>query len=194
MKTSRLLQALCLPLVFCFPFTHSNAALFNVSGSWDASEIINIGLSASPDPFAGSFSFQFDDSTITGTGTERIDDITLELLTLTPSTIGTTPHGLSNSRGFVEFQDGSLTFFGVGGIINGAITIAVFTDDYQVIYNSLGELFRVTLSNQDKGRLFWARNTNGTGDLSVVPIPAAFWLFGAGLVGLIGFSKRNKAA
>ena len=29
---------------------------------------------------------------------------------------------------------------------------------------------------------------------SVVPIPAAVWLFGTGIFGLIGFSKRRKAA
>lgn len=29
---------------------------------------------------------------------------------------------------------------------------------------------------------------------SAVPVPAAFWLFGTGLIGLIGFSKRRKAA
>ncbi len=29
---------------------------------------------------------------------------------------------------------------------------------------------------------------------SAVPIPAAVWLFGCGLIGLIGFSKRKKAA
>ena len=28
---------------------------------------------------------------------------------------------------------------------------------------------------------------------SVVPIPAAFWLFGAGLISLVGFSRRKKA-
>ncbi|MES9898019.1 MAG: DUF1566 domain-containing protein [Sedimenticola sp.] len=32
------------------------------------------------------------------------------------------------------------------------------------------------------------------GDVNVVPIPAAVWLFGTGLMGLIGFSKRKKAA
>ncbi len=30
--------------------------------------------------------------------------------------------------------------------------------------------------------------------VQVVPIPAAAWLFGSGLLGLIGFSKRKKAA
>ncbi len=30
--------------------------------------------------------------------------------------------------------------------------------------------------------------------ISTVPLPAAVWLFGSGLLGLIGFSKRKKAA
>jgi hypothetical protein len=30
--------------------------------------------------------------------------------------------------------------------------------------------------------------------ISAVPIPAAIWLFGSGLIGLVGFSKRSKAA
>lgn len=30
------------------------------------------------------------------------------------------------------------------------------------------------------------------GSVSVVPVPAAVWLFGTGLIGLIGFSKRRK--
>jgi len=32
-----------------------------------------------------------------------------------------------------------------------------------------------------------------SGSVSVVPVPAAIWLFGTGLIGLIGFSKRRKA-
>ncbi len=31
-------------------------------------------------------------------------------------------------------------------------------------------------------------------DISAVPIPATVWLFGTGVIGLIGFSKRRKAA
>ena len=31
------------------------------------------------------------------------------------------------------------------------------------------------------------------GSVSVVPVPAAIWLFGTGLIGLVGFSKRGKA-
>lgn len=32
-----------------------------------------------------------------------------------------------------------------------------------------------------------------TGDVSAVPVPAAVWLFGSGLVGLMGFATRKKA-
>jgi len=32
------------------------------------------------------------------------------------------------------------------------------------------------------------------GDISAVPIPAAVWLLGSGLVALLGFSKRRKAS
>ena len=33
-----------------------------------------------------------------------------------------------------------------------------------------------------------------SGDVSAVPVPATVWLFGSGLLGLIGASRRKKAA
>lgn len=33
-----------------------------------------------------------------------------------------------------------------------------------------------------------------TGSVSVVPVPAAVWLFGSALLGLVGFSRRKRAA
>lgn len=32
-----------------------------------------------------------------------------------------------------------------------------------------------------------------SGDVSAVPVPAAAWLFGSGLVGLVGFARRKRA-
>ena len=32
-----------------------------------------------------------------------------------------------------------------------------------------------------------------TGDVSTVPVPAAVWLFGSGLIGLVGLARRKKA-
>jgi hypothetical protein len=31
------------------------------------------------------------------------------------------------------------------------------------------------------------------GDIGAVPIPAALWLFGSGLLGLVGMAKRKAA-
>ena len=35
---------------------------------------------------------------------------------------------------------------------------------------------------------------NGTGSLTAVPVPAAAWLMGSGLLGLVGVARRRKAA
>lgn len=35
--------------------------------------------------------------------------------------------------------------------------------------------------------------TFGTADVSIVPVPAAVWLFGSGLLGLVGLARRKKA-
>ena len=32
-----------------------------------------------------------------------------------------------------------------------------------------------------------------TADAAVIPVPAAVWLFGSGLLGLIGIARRKKA-
>jgi hypothetical protein len=42
----------------------------------------------------------------------------------------------------------------------------------------------------------WARMITAfsPGGISPVPVPAAVWLFGTALIGLVGFSKRKKAA
>jgi hypothetical protein len=34
----------------------------------------------------------------------------------------------------------------------------------------------------------------GTADVAVVPVPAAVWLFGSGLLGLVGVARKHKAA
>lgn len=39
----------------------------------------------------------------------------------------------------------------------------------------------------------WTLNTDGSLSYAAVPIPAAAWLFGSGLLGLIGIARRRKA-
>jgi hypothetical protein len=43
---------------------------------------------------------------------------------------------------------------------------------------------------KDDSRYSWAVHA---GNVSPVPVPAAVWLFGSGLLGLIGIARRKKA-
>jgi len=45
-------------------------------------------------------------------------------------------------------------------------------------------------SGQSFGFRAWAVQS---GDVSAVPVPAALWLFGSGLIGLAGFARRKRA-
>jgi len=55
------------------------------------------------------------------------------------------------------------------------------------------------LSSRDGGSSWFSSNQYGfdyasfTGTVSAVPVPAAIWLFGSGLLGLIGISRRKAA-
>ena len=60
-------------------------------------------------------------------------------------------------------------------------------NDIAWIFNFLG-LQQGT--SKDSGRYAWAVQS---GDIGAVPIPAATWLFGSGLIGLIGVARRKKA-
>lgn len=46
------------------------------------------------------------------------------------------------------------------------------------------------VTNKSSGYYAWAVQS---GDVSAVPVPAAVWLFGSGLIGLAGFARRKKA-
>ena len=53
--------------------------------------------------------------------------------------------------------------------------------------------FRLKHTDPDSNESFYLSGTLGI-SLSPIPVPAAIWLFGSGLVGLIGFSRRKAKA
>jgi len=90
------------------------------------------------------------------------------------------------------------------GFINGGGTVAtdvVFNGDDFENFNLTGFLNLTSVSwlalNSSSSVLdpqFLFDNVVIDNMPSAIPIPAAIWLFGTGLLGLIGFSKRRKAA
>jgi hypothetical protein len=104
---------------------------------------------------------------------------------------------------------GELFYNELGGVAGSSITIThnanynLFTNVQSYAYWSGAEyspgsgnawLF-VTLngyqspSTKDYQYYAWAVRP---GDVSAVPVPAAFWLFGSGLMGLLGFKRRSS--
>lgn len=57
-----------------------------------------------------------------------------------------------------------------------------------VFGTSSGLQFSASQANNNQYYAWAVRN----GDVAVVPVPAAIWLFGSGLIGLIGIAKRKK--
>lgn len=68
-----------------------------------------------------------------------------------------------------------------------------FADTYLLAVNPK-HIYELNLFSKTLGD----ENRNGAtilqAELSAVPIPAAFWLFGSALIGMVGFGKRKKAA
>lgn len=58
------------------------------------------------------------------------------------------------------------------------------TQSERLFFNNSDGFANALNSNQN-----WSRTTNGT---AVIPVPAAAWLFGSGLVGMIGVARRKK--
>jgi hypothetical protein len=114
--------------------------------------------------------------------------------------------------GFVGTSDGTGTLYGVGAWINGktGAEVALVLDGVQVDFGLDGVISSWTfLGVIDTAGFnsFEFREVNGKGlevltiraddaslGVSAVPVPAALWLFGSGLLGLVGMSRRKKAA
>lgn len=114
--------------------------------------------------------------------------------------------------GFVGTSDGAGTLYGVGAWINGTsgAEVTLFLDGVEVGFGTDGIINSWTflgVTDTAGFNSFEFRETNGKGEqvltiraddvtlgVSAVPIPAAFWLFGSGLLGLVGISRRKKAS
>jgi hypothetical protein len=123
---------------------------------------------------------------------------------------GTTP-GLTFGQFRVEYGP-NLTVTDVSDVVFTAVALPVTIDTIQIamLYDEVGGVgslmggYRFDSNGIFNNPLpainstivdgFWDIGTAKTTLVPAVPVPAAFWLFGTALIGLIGFSKRRKTA
>ncbi len=94
--------------------------------------------------------------------------------------------GFGTSIGDIGFSgvfglatDNNVDLYGVVGTQVLSIDVATGAGSFLIDYSGQG--------------LSTAAGSSFIGEASVVPVPAAVWLFGSGLLGLIGIAKRKKA-
>lgn len=99
-------------------------------------------------------------------------DISIYLSPTAPSQIGDTQHQIRTRFEVTFFADETIDFglLGTCEVLKSGNTCAVFN-------NSTGEVL----------------NNRGSWSVQVVPIPPALYLFGSGLLGLIGVAKRKRS-
>jgi len=87
-----------------------------------------------------------------------------------------------NTAGFTTFQDGQLSITLNPGYVDGGII--------QFGFNNL-------VGSSDGSGMYYDNacwtNDGGSSCTSAVPVPAAVWLFGSGLLGLVGVARRRKS-
>jgi hypothetical protein len=147
----------------------------------------NPSVSLTPD-FSGSLAqtieineldlgFKANVDVLTGTG-----DDTFLLNAITGSGLYTVNGGAANDILDLTALAGMLTTKGTEILPNGSI----FQDDSLILnYLNIEEI---------KGLVSGPESPEFPESPSPIPVPAAVWLFGTALVGLVGFSKRRKLA
>ncbi len=129
----------------------------------------------------GSITLQFTDNLLTGSGDSNSD---LWIFEVGPSVEDT----------FVDISFDNVTWYSVGSV--GGSRSSIDIDAFGFSAESQFRYVRLTDNGDldDQFGITVGADIDAVGAISttVVPVPAAAWLFGSGLIGLVGFSRRKK--
>lgn len=99
---------------------------------------------------------------------------------------------LANNSANLDYQNGGFTVFGqVLG--NGMDVIDAISALPTYSITSIHSALTDVPLNGYSGTFDPANQLVSINNISAVPVPAAVWLFGSGLIGLVGLSRRKKA-
>ena len=175
-------RLLLLAAITFFTVQSANATLI-VEGNFSAD------FSVVPD-LSGSFSASFDDSVLTGVGSEAFDDLNiLTSLTLVPNPYLGNVFDTTNTFIDLLFNGGALTQVIIGGATN-ASNVGDFNGDWAVLWQN-GVFSQAVVKNLDGVNDITFSGSGTYTSRSSVPAPATLALFGLGLAGL-GWSRRKK--
>lgn len=162
-------------------------------------DIFVSGITVGYDSTSGNFSANGFSQQFNGMNLDVVD--AFSLTANINSTTGVLTNGLFSIAG--EFNllgfnsgtllEGTITDFGFGTALGDPLEF-LFTatgGDAQGLYNGLGGII---LGSSSFGGDFstYTGGSMAVADVGVVPIPAAAWLFGSALLGLIGYNRRRK--
>jgi len=146
--------------------------------------------------FAGAIatgSFTYENSLIIGDG---FIDLNQGLSSVSLTVFGQTfteANDIAYSRGLpgLEFENGALTLLDfyiseTSMLVDGSLDNDVTNINLEGVNDFGSFTLNQTASNTYNGSFI-------VNELSTVPVPAAVWLFGSGLIGLVGIARRKKA-
>lgn len=167
---------------------NANAALATLDFVADVSSAQNYGgLTAFVDTITATATF--DNAGFTGVGSETIYFTGSNTLDITAGSLFFDETNISTgSTASITFNDGQLVDFKYSALfnVNGA------AEDFNSSLTSI-TADRAVNGPTSKDVSLFATWQSAELPITPVPVPAAVWLFGSGLIALVGFARRKSA-
>lgn len=86
-----------------------------------------------------------------------------------------------------DFNNGGPSLPVLGSYVSGSTSATLVTEHWEMFPNPDFEIVKLYVPIE-----FELQSINIATQSTVIPVPASLWLFGSGLLGLLGYSRRNK--